>query len=269
VTSRALVEGPTPAPTVFPVTSDGRPAPSPSPWWAPTTRRARPGQRHVTEDTPLRPPAAPSASPTRTAVKPASSRKPMSPAPTAASASMQAATGLTRSTTPNPKSRPWGWRDPPETFPSPARRHRHQRPRSPSTAPTTARRQPRPATTPKTSPVTFNVLGNDTDPDGDTLSVTGATVDPAKGSVVVNADGTLTFTPAPNVNGPVESPTPSATARAAPPPAPPRSTSPRPPTPPCSAPAAAPSRKTPRLRPPPPAPSASSTRMPARPPSSR
>ncbi|MBL0282788.1 MAG: cadherin-like domain-containing protein [Zoogloea sp.] len=48
------------------------------------------------------------------------------------------------------------------------------------------------------------VLGNDTDPDGDTLSVTGATVDPLKGTVVVNANGTLTFTPAPDVNGPVE-----------------------------------------------------------------
>ncbi|WP_187394851.1 cadherin-like domain-containing protein, partial [Zoogloea oleivorans] len=28
-------------------------------------------------------------------------------------------------------------------------------------------------------------------------------VDPAQGSVIVNANGTLTFTPAPNVNGPV------------------------------------------------------------------
>jgi VCBS repeat-containing protein len=74
-------------------------------------------------------------------------------------------------------------------------RHRHQR---------RPRRQPDTATTNEESPVTFNVLGNDTDPDGDTLTVTSATVDPAKGSVVVNADGTLTFTPAPNVNGPVE-----------------------------------------------------------------
>ncbi|MBP8265422.1 MAG: retention module-containing protein, partial [Zoogloea sp.] len=52
-------------------------------------------------------------------------------------------------------------------------------------------------------PVTFAVLGNDTDANGDALTVTGATVDPAKGSVTVNADGTLTFTPAANVNGPV------------------------------------------------------------------
>ncbi|NML29227.1 VCBS domain-containing protein, partial [Zoogloea dura] len=34
--------------------------------------------------------------------------------------------------------------------------------------------------------------------------VTGASVDPAKGSVTVNPDGTLTFNPAPNFNGPVE-----------------------------------------------------------------
>ncbi|MBL0282785.1 MAG: cadherin-like domain-containing protein [Zoogloea sp.] len=61
------------------------------------------------------------------------------------------------------------------------------------------------ASTLEDQPVTFTVLGNDTDPDGDTLSVTGATVDPLKGTVVVNANGTLTFTPAPDVNGPVES----------------------------------------------------------------
>ncbi|MBL0282782.1 MAG: retention module-containing protein [Zoogloea sp.] len=60
------------------------------------------------------------------------------------------------------------------------------------------------AATNEDQPVTFAVLGNDTDPDGDTLSVTGATVDPLKGTVVVNANGSLTFTPAANVNGPVE-----------------------------------------------------------------
>ena len=60
------------------------------------------------------------------------------------------------------------------------------------------------ATTREDTPVTFNVLGNDTDVDGDPLSVTSASVDPAKGSVTVNPDGTLTFTPAANVNGPVE-----------------------------------------------------------------
>ncbi len=59
------------------------------------------------------------------------------------------------------------------------------------------------AATNEDTPVTFAVLGNDTDPDGDTLTVTGATVDPAKGTVTVNPDGTLSFTPAANVNGPV------------------------------------------------------------------
>jgi T1SS-143 domain-containing protein len=47
------------------------------------------------------------------------------------------------------------------------------------------------------------VLGNDTDPDGDTLTLTNASVDPAKGSVTFTPDGTLTFNPAANVNGQV------------------------------------------------------------------
>ncbi|HEY9066369.1 MAG TPA: Ig-like domain-containing protein, partial [Burkholderiaceae bacterium] len=53
-------------------------------------------------------------------------------------------------------------------------------------------------------PTTFAVLGNDSDRNGDTLAVTAATLaNPAQGSVVVNADGTLTYTPATNVSGPV------------------------------------------------------------------
>ena len=52
------------------------------------------------------------------------------------------------------------------------------------------------------TPVTTNVLVNDTDPDGGTLSVTSAVVtDPAQGSVVVNPDGSLTFTPADGFSG--------------------------------------------------------------------
>ncbi|WP_373973954.1 Ig-like domain-containing protein [Chitinibacter sp. SCUT-21] len=52
--------------------------------------------------------------------------------------------------------------------------------------------------------VNINVLGNDKDIDGDTLSVTRAELqDPSKGSVSINADGTLNFTPATNVLGPV------------------------------------------------------------------
>ncbi len=49
----------------------------------------------------------------------------------------------------------------------------------------------------------INVLGNDHDLEGDALSVTSASVDPARGSVTVNPDGTLNFTPAANVSGPV------------------------------------------------------------------
>ncbi len=41
--------------------------------------------------------------------------------------------------------------------------------------------------------VTIDVLGNDSDPDGDPLTVTSATA--TNGSVVINPDGTLTFTP--------------------------------------------------------------------------
>ncbi|NQV44676.1 MAG: tandem-95 repeat protein, partial [Rhodospirillales bacterium] len=52
------------------------------------------------------------------------------------------------------------------------------------------------ATTDEDTGVTINVLANDTDADGGTLSVTGATL-PAgvDGTVVVNADGTVSFTP--------------------------------------------------------------------------
>ena len=57
------------------------------------------------------------------------------------------------------------------------------------------------ATTQVNAPVIINVLGNDTDVDGNTLSITSATVPPARGTVVVNGDGTLTFTPATNVTG--------------------------------------------------------------------
>ena len=48
--------------------------------------------------------------------------------------------------------------------------------------------------------VTINVLDNDTDPDGDPLTVTSATS--TNGTVTINPDGTLTFTPAPDYNGP-------------------------------------------------------------------
>ncbi|QUJ77526.1 tandem-95 repeat protein [Sulfitobacter albidus] len=57
-------------------------------------------------------------------------------------------------------------------------------------------------TTPEDTPVTIDVLGNDTDPNGDPLTVTEATS--PNGDVVINDDGTLTFTPAPDFNGPAE-----------------------------------------------------------------
>jgi len=60
------------------------------------------------------------------------------------------------------------------------------------------------ASTPINVPVTIAVLANDHDRDGDALTVTGATLaNPAQGTLVVNPDGTLAFTPATNVAGPV------------------------------------------------------------------
>lgn len=52
------------------------------------------------------------------------------------------------------------------------------------------------ATTDENTAVTIDVLANDSDPDGDPLTVTGlGTLAPANGSVVINGDGTLTYTP--------------------------------------------------------------------------
>jgi VCBS repeat-containing protein len=55
------------------------------------------------------------------------------------------------------------------------------------------------ATTNEDTAVIVNVLGNDGDVDGDKLSVTGASA--GHGSVTVNADGTLTYTPDANYSG--------------------------------------------------------------------
>ncbi|WP_148714754.1 retention module-containing protein [Chitinolyticbacter meiyuanensis] len=50
----------------------------------------------------------------------------------------------------------------------------------------------------------IDVLANDTDVDGNPLTVTNASlVDPSKGTVTLNPDGTLNFVPASNVTGPV------------------------------------------------------------------
>ncbi|MEL6565145.1 MAG: Ig-like domain-containing protein, partial [Pseudomonadota bacterium] len=52
--------------------------------------------------------------------------------------------------------------------------------------------------------ITVDLLANDTDVDGDDLEVTDATLaDPSTGTLDDNGDGTVTFTPAPNFNGPV------------------------------------------------------------------
>lgn len=55
------------------------------------------------------------------------------------------------------------------------------------------------ATTDEDTAVTISVLGNDTDIDGDTLTVLGAAA--LNGSVVINPDGTLTYTPNADYNG--------------------------------------------------------------------
>ncbi|MDP3822335.1 MAG: VCBS domain-containing protein, partial [Burkholderiales bacterium] len=60
------------------------------------------------------------------------------------------------------------------------------------------------ASTPINAPVTVAVLANDRDVDGDTITVTGAALaNPAQGTVSVNPDGTLAFTPAANFVGQV------------------------------------------------------------------
>ncbi|MBU2962288.1 tandem-95 repeat protein [Citreicella sp. C3M06] len=58
------------------------------------------------------------------------------------------------------------------------------------------------AETPEDTPVVINVLDNDSDPEGGALSVTSATA--SNGSVTINDDGTLTYTPDENYNGPDE-----------------------------------------------------------------
>ena len=53
-----------------------------------------------------------------------------------------------------------------------------------------------------TSPVTIDVLANDTDPDGDVLSVLAIATPPAAGDIVINSDGTITYTPRAVLAGP-------------------------------------------------------------------
>jgi len=58
------------------------------------------------------------------------------------------------------------------------------------------------ASTDEDTPVTIDVLDNDTDADGDPLTVVAATS--PDGDVVINPDGTITFTPNPNFTGEAE-----------------------------------------------------------------
>ena len=57
------------------------------------------------------------------------------------------------------------------------------------------------ATTAAGTAVTINVLANDSDPDGDTLGLSGYTA-PAHGTIVRNADGTFRYTPEVGYTGP-------------------------------------------------------------------
>ncbi|MDO9313492.1 MAG: Ig-like domain-containing protein, partial [Burkholderiaceae bacterium] len=58
------------------------------------------------------------------------------------------------------------------------------------------------ASAPHNTSISVPVLGNDTDPDGDPLTVTSATlVNPGQGSVSIGPNGTLQFTPAPGFSG--------------------------------------------------------------------
>src|SRR5262245_57743994 len=56
------------------------------------------------------------------------------------------------------------------------------------------------ATTNENTPVTINVLANDFDPDGSPLTVV-AVVQPAHGTVVINPNNTVTYTPETNFSG--------------------------------------------------------------------
>ena len=57
-------------------------------------------------------------------------------------------------------------------------------------------------------PLIIDALENDGDVDGDALSVTQVTV-PAHGTAVIEADNTITYTPAPSTSAPTPSPIPS------------------------------------------------------------
>ncbi|OWY21537.1 hypothetical protein C7N43_08610, partial [Sphingobacteriales bacterium UPWRP_1] len=55
---------------------------------------------------------------------------------------------------------------------------------------------------PPNTPVTIAVLNNDTDPDGDTISIVAIDTPPGHGFVFINPDGTVTYNPDPGYTGP-------------------------------------------------------------------
>ncbi len=57
-----------------------------------------------------------------------------------------------------------------------------------------------PVSTNEDTPVVINVLANDSDANGDAISVV-STTQPSNGSVVINPNGTLTYTPNANFHG--------------------------------------------------------------------
>ncbi len=57
------------------------------------------------------------------------------------------------------------------------------------------------ATLPLNGALAIRVLANDSDPDGDSLSVTGIATGPSHGNVVVNPDNTITYTPTTGFTG--------------------------------------------------------------------
>ena len=57
------------------------------------------------------------------------------------------------------------------------------------------------ASTPNGKPVTINVLANDADPEGTPLKNPTITTPPTKGTIVVNPDGAITYTPTPGTTG--------------------------------------------------------------------
>jgi hypothetical protein len=55
--------------------------------------------------------------------------------------------------------------------------------------------------TPEDQPVVIAVKGNDSDPDGDALTLPQISVQPKNGTVTVNPNGTITYTPTPDYHG--------------------------------------------------------------------